>query len=202
MHLTAHPDQTESDSKSGHGYGLYIALAPWILFTFINNHSSVKAASVIALVASIVIALPAVIAGRPKVLELGAVVTFVVFSIVAFVGDASTVHFMARYARGIAAGGLALIAFGSLLATPFTEQYARERVPRQYWGSPTFKAVNRRLTLMWGLVFTAMIPFHILAGVIDKPWANVVFNWVIPIYLIVWAAQRSQGPSDTDNDAH
>lgn len=198
MQSEAHPNEAESTKTSGHGYGLYIALAPWILFTVVTNHSDVKVASLVALVAAVLIATPAVLAGRPKILELGAVVTFIAFTIVAFVGDPSTAHWMARYARGIAAAGLALIAFASLLATPFTEQYAREQVPEQFWSSPKFKSVNRRLTLMWGLVFTAMIPFHILAGAIDKPWANVIFNWVIPIYLIVWAAKRSQAVADDD----
>lgn len=40
------------------------------------------------------------------------------------------------YARAVAAGLLALIAFCSLLLTPFTEQYAREQVPQQFWSSP------------------------------------------------------------------
>jgi hypothetical protein len=40
-------------------------------------------------------------------------------------------------------------------------------------------------------VFTAMVPFHVLAGVIDKRPTNILFNWVVPIGLIVWGAQRS-----------
>jgi hypothetical protein len=98
---------------------------------------------------------------------------------------------LARYSRAIAAALLALIAFGSLLFTPFTEQYARDSVPRQFWGSATFKATNRRLTTMWACVFAAMVPFHVAAGVIDKKPTNILFNWVIPIGLIVWGAKRS-----------
>ena len=70
-------------------------------------------------------------------------------------------------------------------------QYARDSVPRQFWTSPTFKATNRRLTTMWAWLFTAMVPFHVLAGVIDKKPTNILFNWVIPIGLIIWGAKRS-----------
>jgi hypothetical protein len=44
---------------------------------------------------------------------------------------------------------------------------------------------------MWACVFTAMVPFHVAAGVIDKKPTNILFNWVIPIGLIVWGAKRS-----------
>lgn len=180
------------------GWGIYIALVPWILFTVIVSHSNLKLGSVVALLAAVAVALPGVLARRPKILELGAVATFIGFVVVAFLVDAQTAHWLARYARGIAAALLSLIAFASLLWVPFTEQYARDRVPQQFWNSPKFKAINRKLTTMWALVFAAMVPFHIIAGTINTKWGNVIFNWLIPIYLIVWAVKRSSAAGDDD----
>ena len=140
---------------------------PWVLFSLITQHDTLKAAAVAALIASVLIAAPAVLAGRPRMLELGAVVAFVGFTIVAFVVDPATTHWVARYARAIAALLLALIAFSSLLFVPFTEQYARESVPEEFWSTPRFKRVNRQLTAMWGSVFLVMMVSHILAGAID-----------------------------------
>jgi hypothetical protein len=97
-----------------------------------------------ALAAAVVIALPGVRSGRPKLLEVGAVVTFIGFVAVAFLADGATAQWVAWYARGIAAAILAQISFASLVFTPFTEEYAREQVPAQYWGSPKFKAINRK----------------------------------------------------------
>ena len=94
-------------------------------------------------------------------------------------------------ARGVAAGGLALVAFGSLLFTPFTEQYAREQVPETHWNSPRFKEINRRLTLMWAWVFAAMVPLHVVALELDNARADRWLNWVLPIVLIVWAVKRT-----------
>jgi hypothetical protein len=175
---------------------------PWILFSLITQRDSLTAAAVVALIASILIALRSISTSGPKLLEIGAVAAFVGFAIVAVVADASATMWLERYARAIAALMLAAIAFGSLLFTPFTEQYARESVPRQFWSSPRFQQVNRRLTTMWGCVFSAMVVSHVLAGAIDTRRGNTIFNWVIPIILIVWAVKRtsevSQAASEKD----
>jgi hypothetical protein len=172
-----------------------------VVFTVLVQHTSLKFGSLVALGAAVAIALPGVRAGRPKVLELGAVATFVAFAIAAFVVDHHTASDLARYARGIAAAGLAVIAFASLLFVPFTEQYAREQVPEQFWGTEQFKAVNRRLTAIWGLIFAAMVPFHILAGALDRPGTNILLNWVIPILLVTWGIKQSTG-EQSDTAAH
>jgi hypothetical protein len=178
-------------SEHGPGAGLYVAFVPWVLFTLITQHDSLKAAAIVALIGSLVIAIRSALASGPKLLEIGAVATFAGFTIVAFTVDASTAHWVERYGRAIAAALLALIAFGSLLLTPFTEQYARESVPREFWSSPRFAQVNRQLTLMWALVFTAMVASHVIAGALDTRRASTIFNWVVPIILIVWAAKRT-----------
>ncbi len=183
------------------GVGIYLAFIPWVLFSLVAQHSTLKAAAVAALGVSIAIALPALLKGRSKVLELGAIVAFAGFTAVAFMADPATGEWVARYARGIAAALLSLIAFGSLLFVPFTEQYARESVPRQYWSSPRFKRINRQLTTMWGLVFAVMVPAHVIAGAVDTHRANLIFNWAIPIALIVWAVKRTASVSQAAGEA-
>ena len=213
MELTSHTNQRENtmsssttspsaatESHTG-GAGIFIALVPWVVFTILAQHVSLELGSLVALVAAVVIAVPGLRAGRPKVLELGAVVIFAAFVVVSFVADHHTGTDVARYARGIAAAGLALIAFASLLFVPFTEQYARERVDERYWSSPRFKSTNRRLTVLWGAVFAAMVPFHILAGALDRPGTNILFNWVVPVALVVWALKQSSAAGD-DTTAH
>jgi hypothetical protein len=188
---------SEQADASGPGPGIYLAFIPWIVFGVVAEHSTLKLAAVGALLTSVLIAARSVRAGSTKVLELGAVLAFAGFTVVAFGADPATAHFVARYARAIAAGLLATIAFGSLLVVPFTEQYARESVPRQLWSSPQFKHINRQLTAMWGLVFAAMVPAHVIAGAIDTHRANLIFNWAIPIALVTWAAKRTTRITDS-----
>jgi hypothetical protein len=179
---------------SHHRAGIFVALVPWVLFSVICR-LSVPAASAIALVASAVIAWPAVRAGRPKILELAAVVSFAGFTAVVFAVDPGAADTLHRYARGIAAGLLAVIAFGSLLLTPFTEQYARESVPERFWHTAQFKAGNRAMTAMWGGIFAAMVPCHIIAGSIDTTRTNLIFSWAIPGTLVMWGVKRSGAAS-------
>jgi hypothetical protein len=175
---------------------IYLAFVPWVVFTLVAQHSTLKLAAVGALLASVMIAARSARAGGAKLLELGAVLAFVAFTVVAFTADPSTAAFVDRYARAIAAGLLATIALGSLLVVPFTEQYAHETVPRQFWSSPQFKQINRQLTTMWGWVFAAMVPAHVIAGALDTHRANLIFNWAIPIALVIWAAKRTARVSD------
>ncbi len=189
--------QTRAEHKEA-GFGIYLAFIPWVLFAFIAQHSTLKLAAIAALAVSGAIALPSLLKGRPKLLELGAILAFAGFTLVAFNADPTTSEWVARYARAIAATLLALIAFGSLLFVPFTEQYARESVPQQYWSSPRFKQINRQLTTLWATVFAAMVPAHVIAGAIDTHRANLIFNWAIPVVLIMWAAKRTAAAS---NDA-
>jgi hypothetical protein len=197
MSTTSAVRSDRAHEKTQGGFGIYVAFLPWVLFTLITEHDTLRAAAIAALAAAVAIAVPSLAAGRPKLLELGAILAFAGFTVVAFTADPSTSAWVARYARAIAATVLALISFGSLLVTPFTEQYARESVPRQFWGSPHFKEINRRLTVMWAWVFVAMIPSHLIAGAIDTRRANTIFNWVVPVVLVVWAAKRTAAASDT-----
>ncbi|MBV9167816.1 MAG: hypothetical protein JO342_16890 [Solirubrobacterales bacterium] len=184
-------DASRTDESHGPGIKIYVAFIPWMLFSLIARHSTLKAAALAALIGSIVIAAPSIYARRLKLLEIGAILAFAGFTVVAFAVDASTGHWVARYARAIAAAMLALIAFSSLLFEPFTAQYARESVPRQFWASARFQTLNRQLTMMWALVFTTMVPAHLIAGALNTGQANLIFNWAVPITVILWAAKRT-----------
>jgi hypothetical protein len=197
MSSTTVSEPSTPAAAAGPGAGIYLAFIPWIVFTLVAQHSTLKLAAVGALLASLVIATRSVRAGGAKLLEIGAVLAFVAFTVVAFRADATTAAFVDRYARAIAAGLLSLIALGSLLVVPFTEQYARETVPRQLWSSPKFKQINRKLTTMWGLVFAVMVPAHVIAGALDTHRANLIFNWAIPILLVTWAAKRTARVTDS-----
>src|SRR5579875_2259822 len=198
--------QTSPATGAAHkssGAGMFLGLVSWVLFTIIAEHGTLKIASVAALVIAVGVCVYSMRGGsRPKMIELAAVGTFVVFTAVSFVADPSLTHFLTRYARAIAAAVLAVLVFGSLLFVPFTEEYAREQVPEQYWGSPEFTAVNRRLTMLWGGVFAVMTCSHVVAGLLDHRATNIIFNWVIPIALVLWGSKQSTAGKDNTRQTH
>jgi hypothetical protein len=196
----ANADIREATPEHRFSSSIYVAFVPWLLFSVITTHAEVRAAAVIALIASVLIAVPSLRGGRPKALEIATIIAFLALTIIVLVADEETRNWLARYARGIAAALLALIAFTSLLRTPFTEQYARESVPEEHWSSPRFKEINRKLTTLWGFVFLLMVPSHIAAGAINTHRAETFFNWVIPVALVVLAIKQQEKISGQDED--
>jgi hypothetical protein len=195
--------QTADADHGGLHSNIWLGFVPWVLFAVLCRRDSLQAAVVVGLVGAVVVSAPGVLAGRPKLLELGTIAFFVVFVVVVFVVDPGADDFLNRYGRAIATAGLALIAAVSLLlGKPFTEQYAKEQVDPSLWGTERFGALNRRFTAAWALVFSLMACSHIVAGAIDTQRAETIFNWVIPIALIVtvvkyMARARSESPRST-----
>jgi predicted permease len=180
------------------GGGVLVALVPWVLFTLVAQHGTLKLAAIAAACAAAgVCAYSARNGGRPKLIELAALATFAAFIVVSFLAGPAVTQWLIRYARAIASGVLALLVFASLAVVPFTAQYARQSTPREIWPTPRFKEINRRLTVMWGEIFTAMTASHVVAGAIDSHRANLIFNWAIPIALVIWGAKRSN-PAEHD----
>lgn len=170
----------------------YLAFVPWLLFGLVSRSDSLQAATIVALAAAIVVSLPSIMRRRVKVLEIASIAAFAAFVIVAFATNPGPNSVLERYARAFAAGTLALIAFGSLLVIPFTEQYARESVPQQFWSSARFKRINRVLTFAWGMIFAAIAASHAIAGAIDTRRAQTIFNWVVPIGLLVFGLKHME----------
>jgi hypothetical protein len=195
---------TESPKASADHGGLHsniwLGFVPWVLFAVLCRRDSLQAAVVVGLIGAVLVSMPGVLAGRPKLLELGTIAFFAVFVVIVFAVDPGADDFLNRYGRAIATAGLALIAVVSLLlGKPFTEQYAKEQVDPSLWGTERFGALNRHFTAAWALVFTLMACSHIVAGAIDTHRAETIFNWVIPIALIVvvvkyMARARGEGP--------
>ncbi|GAA1855192.1 hypothetical protein GCM10009836_39040 [Pseudonocardia ailaonensis] len=178
---------------------ILLGFLPWIAFSLIATRVGPGAAGMAALLALV---LAAVLVGRTvarresvKLIEVTGLATFAVIGAWAVVAPSSDA-FLANYGRGLAALVLAVVIALSLAATPFTEQYARESVPRQYWDSPQFHAVNRRISAAWAGAVAAMGVGHLISGVIASTTteyggylaarpADLILNWLVPGALIL-----------------
>ena len=158
---------------------------PWIIFWVVAGPSSWEFAAGGALIAALILAIPTPDRGSIKLLDAVSIVFFAVLTIAGLILDRSDLDWLEDYSQVISSGVLAVVVLGSLAFAPFTEQYARESVPRENWGSPLFKQINRVLTLVWGLVFAASAVLGAIAREMDSgtDW----LNWIIPIALIVGA---------------
>lgn len=89
-----------------------------------------------------------------KILEIG---TLLLFGVLVLYTLAAAPHWSVATVRLVVDGGLFFIGLVSLLfGAPFTSQYARAQVPRQYWDSPLFFITNQRITGAWTAAFAIM----------------------------------------------
>jgi hypothetical protein len=190
-----------------------IGFIPWIVFSLVATRlgpGAVGTACVLAFFLSIGLIVRSVShGGSAKLLEVTGAVVFLVLGLASLAVPAID-GVLASYGRAIAAAVLAAVILVTLPVMPFTEQYAREAVPREYWHTPEFRSINRRISAAWGAVVAAMAVSHAVAGTFVTPDPGVrllhrpvdlVFNWIVP-GLLVWAAARytqrlSGGPDDT-----
>ena len=87
----------------------------------------------------------------PKIINLISAGLFLVLTLIGFLGNRSIDGWLFDWASGLITLTLGLLLLVTMPIMPFTEQYARERVSREYWGTPTFKKVNRVLSLAWAI---------------------------------------------------
>jgi len=109
--------------------------------------------------------------GSLKVLEAGTVLLFA--TLVIFTAAEHWKWTVMAVRLAVDAGLLAIVIVSLAIGRPFTLQYARERVAQQYWHTPFFLSINRRITWAWAGAFAALVTAHAVA----------VFMPVVPWWL-------------------
>jgi hypothetical protein len=129
--------------------------APFIAFFLVMRLATPEAGLAAAFAASLLGMLRSL--SRGASLKLLEIASLALFGVLALYGLAAAPRWTVATVRLIVDGGLLAIVLATLLiGRPFTLQYARERVPAQYWTTPTFLATNRRITAAWALAFAVM----------------------------------------------
>lgn len=141
--------------------GFAIGLTPWLLY-LVMPHDLVACGPAIAALTAAVVAAALTIWTRNDVgynmLTATAATAFAVSAIVTSVGGRSVREWGIDYSAAVTLYVLAAVMMLSMAAVPFTEFYARQGLPREYWGSPRLRAINTRISLVWaGATLSAAI---------------------------------------------
>ena len=176
---------------------ILLGFAPYIASFVLMHIGSVVA----GLWAAFVVALAIVVHGwvrtrSTKILEVGNLVLFAALALFTMV---THWEWTLMAVRLVADTGLLIIILTSLaLGRPFTIQYARERVPQQYWDTPQFLAVNRTITWFWAAAFTLMV--RSCAASVVIPDMPVGIDFVITVSALMgaykfstWYPERARG---------
>jgi len=182
---------------------IFVGFAPWIIFAVVAGPSSWMYAALTALICSLVLAVPEWRRNHAvSVLNIAGIVFFAVLVVLALVLDRGALQAVEARAQLISSVVIALVALGSLaVGRPFTEYYAKQSTPREYWESPPFKRINRVLTLVWAAVFVFNALCDLLVATSGA--SSDLLNWVLPVVAIVaavkfseWYPDHVQGGSD------
>jgi hypothetical protein len=172
------------------------SFVPWLVFSLIVERRGANAAGVAGLV-SAALSLGFLLRNRAsgiKAIDCAGVVSFVVIAIVAFAGEPSLRHHIADYGRGVSTFVLAVVMLASVPVLPFTEQYARDTVVREHWGTAEFRSVNRRISAVWGGCVLVMAAGHLTYGRLAATGhgslaPNLLLNWAVTAALTAVALQ-------------
>ena len=179
---------------------LVIGFSPLIVFSLLTKILPSGDVGVAGLVAA-VLALVAMLISRPvwppKILNSCSLVIFTVLAVLGFSLDKGDKSWLATWPGG----GVAIIIGTVILllvpVIPFTEQYAKESVPREEWGSPAFKRVNQGLSLAWGASIVVIGVARVLAEAVARHssghhLAEILLGAVVPVIIIVYMLKFTQ----------
>lgn len=155
--------------------GIILGLTPFIAFFVIMRLVSPMAGLCAALAVSLLLALRMWRRGESvKILEVGSLVLFA--ALVLFTLVAAPAWTVATVRLAVDAGLLAIVLVSLAIGRPFTLQYARERVPQQYWASPLFVSTNRRITAVWAAAFAVLVAADAAAEYVPAVplWLDIV----------------------------
>ena len=162
---------------------IVIGFIPLALFAILTNWLPLGWSAAAGLAVAVVIIAVTAARGGVKILSVAQFVILAVFTVVGFTAGPGAATTLAPYARGVVSLALGAFILATSFAFPFTVQFARRSVPQQYWNSPQFLGVNRRISLAWGLAVLAVGAAHLAAAFVGGvPVLRLLLDWGIPAY--------------------
>ena len=182
---------------------LIIAFTPLIVFSLLSRvlpHGDIGVAGLVAAASALIALVISRPVWPPKILTAISLVLFTAIAVLGFALSKNDDRWLATWG-GAGIGlviGLIILALVPLM--PFTEQFARESTPQAYWGSPTFKKINRVLSAGWGAAIFAAGASRVAAAAIDghttRRLPETILGLVVPVVVIVYMLKFSKSYPD------
>jgi hypothetical protein len=174
---------------------LILAFLPLVVFSVLARflpHGYIGIAGLAAALVALIAILTSHPIWPPKILNTCSLVLFALIAILGFTLGKNDDRWLATWGGagvGIILGTIILVLIPVI---PFTEQFARESVPKAYWSSPTFKKINRVLSAAWGVAIFAIGLSRVAAAAINghttrrlpELLLGLAFPLVICLYML------------------
>jgi hypothetical protein len=133
-----------------------LGLTPFIAFFLLMRLVSPLAGLIAALATSLALGVRMWRRGESvKILEIGSLLLF--GGLVLYTLLAAPAWTVASVRLAVDAGLLAIVVVSLAIGRPFTLQYAREQVPKEFWATPLFINTNRLITSVWAAAFAVLV---------------------------------------------
>jgi hypothetical protein len=175
------------------------SFSPWVAFLLGVRVGNVYWGAAIGVAVAAVVLVRSLVRHRTHLFDVVGVVYFAGMLILLAAIRPGDIDTWGRYAQAVAHGSLTVLVFGSVLINrPFTEPYAREQVPKEFWGSSEFHAANRKISLVWGLAFLIGTISLIAAGASGD--RQFLLRIAVPFGALLLAFLYTQKQSDSANE--
>jgi hypothetical protein len=132
----------------------------------------------------------------PKLLNATSFILFALLAVLGFSLGKGDDSWLATWTGAGVAIIIGVVMLALVPVIPFTEQYARESVPQEEWGSPTFKRVNRGLSVAWGASVVLIGLFRLAAAAARHSSAHtlaqILLGAAVPLIIIVFMLKFTQ----------
>jgi hypothetical protein len=187
--------------------GILAGFAPWIVYWVLVGNVPFTAAVLAALAIAVLSFALGRVRDRPgKTLEIGAIATFSVLTVLTFALSQSV---MERWIQPLSNVGILLVALGGvLLGRPFVREFAEADQPVEVTESDLFGRITTLVTWIWVAAFAGMTASSAIPPIVQglngstatildtRTPLSFVCYWVVPFVLLGCAAIASRVLTD------
>jgi hypothetical protein len=182
---------------------LILAFLPLIAFSLLSRflpHGYIGIAGLAAALIALIAILTSHPIWPPKILNTCSLALFALIAVLGFALGKGDDRWLATWGGAGVGLVLGLIILALVPVMPFTEQFAREATPQAYWSSPTFKKINRMLSIAWGLAIFAIGLSRIAAAAINghttRRLPELLLGLAIPAAIVIYMLKVSKNYPD------
>jgi hypothetical protein len=182
---------------------LIIAFLPLIVFSLLSRvlpHNDIGVAGLVAALAALAALAIARPVWPPKIITGCSFVLFAVIAALGFSLGRGDDRWLATWGGAGIGVVLGLIILALIPIMPFTEQFAREKVPQSGWNSPVFKQINLVLSAAWGAALVAAGASRVAAAAINghttRRLPETLLGLVVPVLIIIYMLKFSKSYPD------
>jgi hypothetical protein len=182
---------------------LILAFLPLVAFSLLARFLPSGYIGVAALAAAVIAGIAMLTSHPiwpPKIINTCSLVLFAVLAVLGLTLGKHDDSWLATWGGAGVGIILGLIILALVPVMPFTEQFARETTPQAYWGSPTFKKINRVLSAGWGVAIFAVGLARVAAAAVHQHTASrlpeLLLGLAVPLVIVVYMLKFSKSYPD------